>query len=272
VTGHQDVTVREVVASDFEWVSRESDVLFRAYGAEHGEFLVLNELQFRYTSEMPRRMRAYAALAEERYRLLVYPVLVNILPSSPSTAIADRYESKFMGLMARQDYRVINLWEVDAEVVFRPMQYLGRSLATLVPFVPVLGGGGDEQMVRKAVRALRTDERLGEPEPLLAFFASFVLETSVVQQIMRWDMVVVRESPWYQELLKEGLEQGLEQGREQATRQQLLRILEHRFGPLPTRVRESLVSLNLSHLDELVDVALTVDSLDEFVTHTPHLN
>ncbi len=255
MTGRQDVTVRDVVASDFHWVSRESDVLFRAYGAQYGEFLVLNELQFRYTVEMPRRMRAYAALAEERYRLPVYPVLVNILPPSLSTEIADHYESKFMGLVARQDYRVINLWEVDAEVVFR------RSLATLIPFTPVLLGGGDEKMVRKAVHAVRSDERLGEMEPLLAFFASFALETSVVQQIMRWDMDVVGESPWYQELLKEG--------REQATRQQLLRILEHRFGPPPTQVRESLASLDLSQLDELVDAALTVDSLDEFVAHTP---
>ncbi|WP_170861391.1 hypothetical protein [Geitlerinema sp. PCC 9228] len=45
-------------------------------------------------------------------------------------------------------------------------------------------------------------------ELLLSFFASFVLELPVVREIMRWDMAVLRESPWYQEILKEGLERG----------------------------------------------------------------
>ncbi len=43
------------------------DVLVRATSPQYGEFIVLNELQLRYKPEMPKRMRAYAALAEEKY-------------------------------------------------------------------------------------------------------------------------------------------------------------------------------------------------------------
>ncbi len=43
--------------------------------------------------------------------------------------------------------------------------------------------------------------QLNQLEPLLAFFASFVLEMSIVQEIMRWDIAVLRESPWYQEIM-----------------------------------------------------------------------
>jgi predicted transposase YdaD len=32
---------------------------------------------------------------------------------------------------------------------------------------------------------------------------------------MRWDMTVLRESPWYEEILKEGLEKGEQQGLQQ---------------------------------------------------------
>jgi predicted transposase YdaD len=46
--------------------------------------------------------------------------------------------------------------------------------------------------VRRALQVLRTNEQLSELEPLLAFFATFVLETRLVQQIMRWDMAVLR--------------------------------------------------------------------------------
>jgi len=59
-----NVTVKEIISSDFQWVSREGDVLMRVSSQEYGEFLVLNEMQLRYNTEMPRRMRAYAALAE----------------------------------------------------------------------------------------------------------------------------------------------------------------------------------------------------------------
>ena len=76
----------------------------------------------------------------------------------------------------------------------------------------VLRGGGEEAIVQQAVQLLRADEQLNELENLLAFFASFVLETRLVQQIMRWDMAILRESPWYQEILREGEQQGLQQG------------------------------------------------------------
>ncbi|MBI3946938.1 MAG: hypothetical protein HY321_13525 [Armatimonadetes bacterium] len=85
---------------------------------------------------------------------------------------------------------MVNLWEVDAALVFQ------RSLLPLIPFVPVLRGGGSETVVRKALHALRGEERLSEMESLLAFFASFVLGLPLVKQIMRWDMGVLRESPW----------------------------------------------------------------------------
>jgi len=267
VTQRSDIVAREIVTAEFQWITRESDVLIRAHSPEHGDFLVLNELQLRYTPRMPRRMRAYAALAEERYDLPVYPVLVNILPPSSAVTIAERYESEFMGLRARQDYRVLNLWEVDVEVVFR------QPLPPLLPFVPVLKGGGEEAMVRRALRELRAEERLSELEPLLAFFASFVLESRLVRQIMRWDMAVLRESPWYREILEEGLEQGLQQGLQQGllegTRRQLLRMLEHRFGPVPAEVSLRLQDLGVEQLEALVDVALDAQSLDEFVEHLP---
>jgi predicted transposase YdaD len=68
------------------------------------------------------------------------------------------------------------------------------ALPSLLPFVPVLKGGGEEAIVQQAVQLLRADEQLSQLEPLLAFFASFVLSTRLVQQIMRWDMAVLQES------------------------------------------------------------------------------
>ncbi|MDZ7969539.1 MAG: Rpn family recombination-promoting nuclease/putative transposase [Nostoc sp. DedSLP03] len=201
VTQIPDVIVGEILNSEFQWVSRQSDVLIRVENPQYGKFLVVNELQLRYKPEMPRRMRAYAALAEEKYNLPTYPVLINILKET-NTEIPTTYTSNVGGLRATQDYRVINLWEVDVNTVFE------TPLPSLIPFVPILKGGENEVVIREALQILRQDEQLNQLETVLAFFATFVIESALVQEIMRWDMAVLRESPWYQEILREGEARG----------------------------------------------------------------
>lgn len=249
VTGQDDLLAREILSSDFQWVSRESDVLLKVFSPQCGEFLVLNELQLRYSAAMPQRMRAYAALAGERYNLPVYPVLVNILPPPATVTIEDHFEATLLGLQARQDYRVINLWEVDAQIVFN------KPLPALLPFVPVLQGGSEQLIVQQAVQLLRQDEQLSELEPLLAFFASFVLGTELVAQIMRWDMAILRESPWYQEILQEGENRG--------ERSLVLRQLTRKFGPVSAEVRSQIDSLSLPELENLGEALLEFSSGDD---------
>ena len=205
VTGISDIVTGEILNTEFQWISRQSDVVIQAESPQYGKFLILNELQLRYTSEMPRRMRAYTALAEEKYQLQTYPVLINILKISNSE-IPTSFASNFIGLRAIQDYRVINLWEVDVNIAFE------TPLPSLLPFVPILKGGENESTIREALRMLRADEQLNQLETVLAFFATFVLESTLVQEIMRWDMTVLRESPWYQEILREGQARGQAEG------------------------------------------------------------
>ncbi|MBD2523192.1 Rpn family recombination-promoting nuclease/putative transposase [Nostoc sp. FACHB-133] len=207
VTQIPDIVAGEILNSEFQWISRESDVLIRVSSPQYGDFLLLNELQLRYQSNMPRRMRTYAALAEEKYNLPTYPVLINILKTS-NNEIPTNFTSNIAGLRAIQDYRVINLWEIDVNIAFQ------QPLPSLLPFVPILKGGENESIIREALQILRADEQLNQLETVLAFFATFVLENTLVQEIMRWDMSVLRESPWYQEILREGEARGEARGEE----------------------------------------------------------
>jgi predicted transposase YdaD len=263
VTQQEDVVAVEILGSEFQWISRENDVLMKVRSPIHGEFLILTELQLRYTDKMPLRMRAYAALAQEKYGLPVYPVLVNILPPSDPTIVCDRFESDFLGLQARQDFHVINLWEVDAEMVFE------QSLDTLLPFVPILKDGGNQQTVRRALVQLQQNEQLVELESLLAFFASFVLDSELVQQIMRWDVAVLRESPWYQEIRQEGRQEdeqrGEQRGRTEEARSLILRQLSRRVGTLPATVEAQVQALELPRLEALGEALLDFTGVDDLV-------
>ena len=80
------------------------------------------------------------------------------------------YDSEFNGIRAYQDYRVINLWEVDVRIVFE------QGLENLLPFTPIMKSGGNEATVSRALRLLRGNDRFDELEPLLTFFASYVLD------------------------------------------------------------------------------------------------
>jgi predicted transposase YdaD len=196
-------------------------------------------------------MNAYAALAEERYDLPVYPVLVNILPPPRGVEVVDRFESTLLGLMARRDYRILNLWEIDAVDVLR------QPLPPLLPFVPVLRGGGNEAIVRRALTALRAEEQLSELEPLLAFFATFVLDSRLVQQMMRWDMIVLEESPWYQEIVA------------RESRSILTRQFTLRFGPPSPELIAKLEMLTRDQIEALLEAVVTAPTLADFEARLP---
>lgn len=87
VTGRPEAVAREILSGEFQWLSRASDVLVRAWLPDVGDFLVLIELQLRPQARMPKRIRAYAGLAEEKYDLPVFPVVINVLPPGPKTVV-----------------------------------------------------------------------------------------------------------------------------------------------------------------------------------------
>ncbi len=263
----QDKTlkVQEILSSDFQWIARENDVLLKVFSPQYGEFLILNELQLRYNNQVPVRIYAYTALAKERYNLPVYPVLINILPNSQTEIITNLYQSEFMGIKSYQNYQVINLWEVDVNLAF------DNNLSSLLPFVPILKGGANEDIVKQAVIKLRANETLTDLEPLLSFFASFVFEIPLVQEIMRWDMTILRESPWYQQILKEGLETGEKQGRQQGLQQGLQqeslklvsKLMERRFGNLSADLNPKIRQLSIAQLEDLAAELLEIRELSQ---------
>jgi predicted transposase YdaD len=258
VTGDETIEVHEILNNELQWIERESDVLLKAHSPKYGDFILLNELQLRHDAQMPRRMRAYAGLVEEKYGLPVYPVLINILRPGPTVTIQNRYESEIMGVTAHQDYRVINLWEIEVTMV------LEQNLSSLLPFVPILKGDNSEVNLRQALLGLRNNQKLSDLEPLLSFFASFVFDIPLVQQMMRWDMTVLRESPWYNEIVKEGLEEGLQKGlqeglqmgRKEGEVALVIRLLKRRLGELSDNQVAQIRQLSVPQLEELGEALL----------------
>jgi predicted transposase YdaD len=265
ITQIPGIKAEEILDPQFQWVSRESDVLVRVKNSQNKPFLVLNEIQLRYKSNMPKRMRAYTGLAEEKYNLPVFPVLINLL-NEGDKPVLDRYDSHFEGLYARQDYRVINLWEVDVELAFQ------QQIPSLLPFVPLLKDGGDETTIREALRLLRQDEELGKFETVLGFFASFILDQALVQQIMSWDMAVIQESPWYKQIVAESEQRGELRGEQRGEQRGKISLrlsdietnLEAKFGDQGLELMPQISQISdLERLSAIFRCILASNSLEE---------
>ena len=92
------------------------------------------------------------------------------------------------------------------------------------------------------------------------------------QVIVRWDMAVLRESPWYQGILQEGWQKGWQKGqqagRQEEARQGILRLLRVRFDPGTAIVQDLAGQLQavteLPVLQDLLVTAAQVESLDAF--------
>ena len=130
--------------------------------------------------------------------------------------------------------------------------------------MPILKGGEDESIIREALRLLQADEQLNQLETVLAFFATFVLDSSLVQEIMRWDMTVLRESPWYQEILQQGMQQGEQQGERKDRLSSIELCLEVKFGNEGLKFMPKISEISdLETLKTIQRSILTVASLEE---------
>ncbi|MCX6047023.1 MAG: DUF4351 domain-containing protein [Chloroflexi bacterium] len=89
-------------------------------------------------------------------------------------------------------------------------------------------------------------------------------------------MTILRESPWYNELIKEGIEQGIERGIEQGIErgkeQMLLHLLSHKFGELDSAWIARIEDIPAEQLEEVFVLALDSSTLQELAAHLDNLS
>ena len=262
----QEVTECEVISGEFQWLSRASDAVLRVVSPGIGEFILIIELQLFYLLRMPVRLRAYAGLAEEKYNLPVYPVLINLLRPGQGTKIPDRYESDFLGLKARQDFRVINAWELSAA------EMLDRPDPALWSLTPLMRGGDAEAMLVRAKEQLRENPRLkqiGRVEDMqvaLATAASFVFHLDIFDKVfgggfMDW----VVESPLFKEIVRQKSQVAHQEGREEERQELLTHLLIGRFGELTEDVLKRLSQLSADRANALAESFSTFKDREQFL-------
>jgi len=253
----QELEVAQILSPNFQFVARYSDSLLDVRRGEE-RFAVLAELQLYYEDDMPERVMVYTALARQKYKLDVLPVVVYLIPPGEGQEIAVAYHSEFEGYITHQDFHVIKLWEINAtDALVAPIP------SGLLPYVPLMAGA-DETILRQCVARIRQEPDREQLETILALFAMITMNPAMVERVVRWSMTILEKSPIYQEILQKGRIQEREEWRQKSLRN-LKHILDHRLGPAPLDLIERLDVLTVVQLDILLDDALNAQNWVDFM-------
>ena len=267
---HQDdVEVLDVIDTEQPTVeAHRTDSLLRVQvGGE--EALVHHEFQTTDSNPpMPQRMAGYIGRAIEQHGVPTYSTVIYLRPDAgrndPGHYLQERH-----GYRVLVQYKVIRLIELQGQPI------LDHGLTGLLPFASLMQRPDDvdaETWLRQCVnraQAVPMDETLKESYLAdLAVLSGLVYEYETI-------MTIIAEATMYESSVvqyftekatKQGREEGIEQGSRERAIEDLLDVLEIRFGlaasdPLAARIG---AIDDVQHLKQLFRAAIQVPSLEGF--------
>ncbi|HEY6542642.1 MAG TPA: hypothetical protein VIZ18_16985 [Ktedonobacteraceae bacterium] len=218
-----------------------SDILFEV--TLNGVLALLHvEFQRSSDSQMAERLWEYNLKAIRQYRCPVWSIVLYLKKDgevAQSPLIRDFPTDR---VVHQFNFEVITLWELLTEELVR------KGLPGLLPLLPLTRGGAKREVVEDVITGLLSQEEELRNELLTLAYGlaslAFGQRNKVQQQWLRrrfalmYDML--RETPAFQDIMKEGLEKGLKMGREEgkgegrveALRRTLMHVVEARFPKL----------------------------------------
>lgn len=179
-----------------------------------GQVVLLHiEFQKRRDSNMAKRLWEYNVRATIKYKCPAWSCVIYLTKDST-------VQAQFRQVLPNGrpihwfDFDVIKMWETPTE------DFLQMGLRGLLPLLPLTREGKRRGVIETAISLLMLPggEPQGELLSLVYGFASLVLE-SKDQEWLDWRFAmlndILRETPAFQKIAKEGLREGLEQGLQQ---------------------------------------------------------
>ena len=267
---HQDdVEVLDVIDTEQPTVeAHRTDSLIRVQvGGE--EALVHHEFQTTDSNPpMPQRMAGYIGRAIEQHGLPIYSNVIYLRPDAGRTDLGHYFQERH-GYRVLVQYKVIRLIELEGQHI------LDEGPSGLLPFAPLMQrpvGIDAEAWLRQCVHRA---QQVPMDETLKAnYLADLAILSGLVYEY-ETIMTIISEATMYESSvvqyftekgIKQGIEQGIERGGRERAVEDLLDVLEIRFGLAasdPLAARLGAID-DVQRLKQLFRAAIQVPSLEAF--------
>ena len=213
---------------------------------------------------MPLRMTGYIGRGIEFHNR---PIYSNVIYLRPDAGRSDpgHYVQERPGYRVLVQYKVIRLIEIDGQRI------LAAGPSGLLPFAPLMqppagmdAEGWLRQCVNRAQQVPMDESRKANYLTDLAMLSGLVYNLETIMTIIAEETMY--ESSVVQYFTEKGIKQGIEQGGRERAIEDLLEVLEIRFGltasdPLAARIG---ATDDVQHLKQWFRAAIQVPSLDAF--------
>jgi predicted transposase YdaD len=218
------------------------------------------EGETRYRFDLLDRVAGYQTRLWLDHQLPVYTYVIILSPAGMPPRAPSRKVIKVGHLTVTARCEIIRLWKVSAK------KALALGDENLLPLIPLMDGGSEE--LRKSAQALRSIPNQVRQRELSLHFVMLgslryrkpdIINLLLGGTTMIYSRQVLRETPFYQEILEEGREEGRTEAR-RALIEMAIRFAERRFGSNTAPVEEINMIQNLEALKQL---CLEVDQLPD---------
>jgi len=232
-----------------------------------GQDMLLHlEFQTHNDPAMAERLLRYNVLARSEHRLPVLSCVIYLLGSGEASTSPLSWMLPTEQEVLRFHYQSIELKALLPEEVVR------TGLTGLLPLLPLTKNGARREIVETMFSRLLAAKKIelvpiGYTLPSLAFSRENPVDQDWLFRRFHEMHDILRETPIYQEILKEGREEGLEQGLQrgqlEALRQAIVEVVVERFPKLVRLTKKQVVLIEdpelLRHVLVKVSVAQSAE-------------
>jgi hypothetical protein len=256
----------DVIDADVSTVPAGADQVYRIGGRR--SHLIHIEMQSHRDWRLPRRLWRYNALLDLKYDLRVRSIALLLRPEADSRKLTGVLDLRLPDgvRVVTFHYRVIRAWEQPVEpLLLVPLATLPMAPLADVPLEDV------PSVLERIDARLAAEARPAEAVRMMTSaltLAGMRLDPDAIEALRRRlrTMNILKDSSFYQVMLKEGREVGLHEGEIKGIRKTLIRQGRIRFGRLPRAVRAAIEAIDdLERLEHLSERVLTATSWDDLL-------
>lgn len=225
------------------------------------EYILHIEFQLQHKKDFPKRVFVYSAELTDQFDKPVISLALYLerretpFPEEYTVSLGKNEINRFI-------YPVLKIWDYEKEIRSGRL----RELAPLLPMIVKEPTVETLEETRQLILQEKDDKKRARLFATAVTVASRYFERDFLWRFFREEVEQMREVPFISDWIKEGWQEGHQEGYAQACREDIISLLEGKFGIIKGNILKSLDKVDrLESLRILLKKVLDVETQEEFL-------